>query len=111
MLAEEQLREIEEAERAATAGEWVYAHLTGEDCRHLVANHNYQSMTRIADRMLRDLFRPDDARFIAGARSWVPQLLAMVRELQRVNAALRSQFSSWTSPGFQGIGSKESRDG
>jgi len=39
----------------------------------------------------------------------VPQLLAMVRELQLQNAALRSQFSSWT-PGFQGIGSKESSD-
>jgi hypothetical protein len=88
ILAEEYLREIEAAEQAATAGEWLFTHLAGEDCRHLVANHNHQSVTRIADRLLRDLFRPEDACFIAGARVWVPQLLAMVRQLQKDNQLL-----------------------
>ena len=96
MLAEEQLQEFEVAERAATPGEWLFAHLAGEDCRHLVANHNHQSMTRIADRLLRDLFRPEDARFIAGARTWVPQLLAMVREQQHfIDALKRDRGHAW----------------
>jgi len=72
MLTEEQLREIEAAEQAATAGPW----------------HHNGCELYYGTRIHQQIWHEPDARFLAGARTWVPQLLAMVREQQETIVAL-----------------------
>jgi len=83
MLTEEQLREIEAVERAATTGPWMLSGhelYYGKDCFSFHQQIYYQP----------------NAAFIAGARTWVPQLLAMVRELQQLIAGFqRDRGHAW----------------
>jgi hypothetical protein len=78
MLTEEQLREIEAAERAATVGPWA-----------CIGHELYYGNGR-AGCIHQQIPRTEDAFFTASARTWVPQLLAMVRELQRENLQLNA---------------------
>lgn len=92
MLTEEQLREIERTEQAAMPGPWSYQESYSSPTskcwiqtladlpQHFRAGVRFIGQIGDGDHLHWAL---DDARFVAGARTWVPQLLAMVRELQR----------------------------
>jgi hypothetical protein len=80
-MNEEQLREIETAERAATAGPWTCkgpvlpttgnVDIWGADGICVGIAWHYRLVN-------------ENARFIANARTWVPQLLAEIRRLNEM---------------------------
>jgi hypothetical protein len=72
MLTEAQLRQIEATERAATLGPWWN---NGHELYYGPRNHQ-------------QIWYEPDACFIAGARTWVPQLLAMIRKQQETIVVL-----------------------
>jgi len=81
MLTEEQLREIEAAEQEAEAAPWIS---NGSELYYGADGFSHQQ-----------IYYQPNAAFIAGARTWVPQLLAMVRELQRERDHFRNQIRDY----------------
>lgn len=71
------LDEIEKACAAATAGRWLYAN---EPQRDIITGQLGHYVLR--DGTIAKVLDPADARFIASARQWVPELVAEVRLLR-----------------------------
>ena len=82
MLTDAQLREIEATVKLSAAGPWI---VDGRRIESAMENEFGESMMTIYDE---GGHGESDARFIANSRTWVPQLLAMVRELQETIVAL-----------------------
>ena len=91
MLTEAQLREIEAAEQAARTGPWTWGVRYIGRPMEVLPGSWYEKIAQLPEGQPVEKGSPweRDAIFIAGARVWVPQLLAMVRELQGENAELK----------------------
>lgn len=85
MLTETELAEIEARERAATPGPWVYFDQEGVFCGEIHSAREDGGFEHITDTPEYDE-RDNDMKFIAHARTDIPSLIAMIRELQREQA-------------------------
>jgi len=99
MLTEEQLREIATSEAAATPAPWTwgmrYIGHYPHDWRPGDESMGYWKIAQIPDgQTAEDSQWENDTTFIAGARTWVPQLLAMVREQEQLVLVLRRQVGT-----------------
>lgn len=99
MPSEEEYRGIEEAERSATPGPWEPHVVT---CCSLHYDHpgggQHTNVTRswATGPLSRSRHKANlDADFIAGSRTWVPQLLETIRELKEEREILLADLEYW----------------
>ncbi len=89
-MTEEQLKEIEERAGAATPGPWVWAPSIGGGVEVLNQIRPDGTMYEIGP--WREDFEPQDAYFIAAARTDVPDLVA---EVQKLHSVLTELLDLW----------------
>lgn len=91
-MTDEQLAEIEKACAEATPGPWR-AELGGYAASHPACAEDFSALFGAEERLVVEgdggsIGKMTDGRFIAGARSWVPALVAEVKRLRRANENL-----------------------